>query len=218
MLGNNEWKLEVSEQTEIKSWQNRGSPGHGTADLITVCESVLAGLTLPLKAQVCSLEVVLNLVLLLHVQAVTMALRVFVHLWLPHPFLSQVYLVTVSHASVTSQLYHYNVDLPLKALCNVALVRYAGARAQPLPEGKGTTKSIQGHFGGLCQSSSVIGNSTSGFMLPLRKKGSVLDMPMFGCGWRHHRTQVLATAKHKSRTPFFFLVGGSVNPLDCCSP
>ncbi|XP_053100645.1 uncharacterized protein LOC128322765 [Hemicordylus capensis] len=95
---------------------------------------VLDGVALPLKEQVCSLGVLLDLALLLEAQVEVVARGAFAWLRLARqlrPFLEKADLATETHALVTSQLDYCDtlfVGLPLKNIWKLQLVQNAAAR------------------------------------------------------------------------------------------
>lgn len=72
----------------------------------------LNGIAFPLKEEVCSFQVHLDLQLFLDSQMVVLAIGVFAQLWLMHqlwPYLDHADLATVSHGTVTWKLGNSNI-------------------------------------------------------------------------------------------------------------
>lgn len=97
----------VSEQTKIKSRQDRGSPARRSSDLTIVSQPALDGVLFPAKDKVHCLRALLDPALLMDAQAMTVAWGAVAHFWLVHqscPFLTYEDLATIIHALITSQL------------------------------------------------------------------------------------------------------------------
>uniref|UniRef100_A0A803TAT9 Reverse transcriptase domain-containing protein n=1 Tax=Anolis carolinensis TaxID=28377 RepID=A0A803TAT9_ANOCA len=122
----NKFKLNP-DKTEVLLVSRKAEQGIGL-------QPVLDGVTLPLKAQVRSLGVILDSLLSLELQVSVVARGAFAQLKLVcqlHPYLGKPDLATVVHTLVTSQLGYCNtlyMGLPLKTVWKLQLVKQEAAR------------------------------------------------------------------------------------------
>uniref|UniRef100_A0A803SXZ5 Reverse transcriptase domain-containing protein n=1 Tax=Anolis carolinensis TaxID=28377 RepID=A0A803SXZ5_ANOCA len=121
-------KLKLNpDKTEVLLVSRKAEQGIGL-------QPVLDGVTLPLKAQVCSLEVILDSLLNLEPQVLAVARGAFAQLKLVRQlcsYLGKPDLATVVHALVTSRLDYCNalyVGLPLKTVQKLQLVQWEAAK------------------------------------------------------------------------------------------